>query len=111
VAVSRALFAENLFPGGLGIVQHKGDELDERLLFLVAGGIGLADRSACANRTSATSQGEEVALKDNAKNKEDNDSAKAEMDAAGTEASAAFTSPIFYIVAAATGRPTHGSFL
>ena len=46
VAVGNTLLRQDLAPGVLGVVQDEGDEIDQRLFLLVAGGIGLADRGA-----------------------------------------------------------------
>src|ERR1700693_3106229 len=51
--VGHTLLAQNLRPGLLRVVQYEGNKLHDGLFFLVASGVGLADRGGTAPAAEA----------------------------------------------------------
>ena len=84
MAVGCSLLRQDLAPGILGVVQDKGHELHQRLLLLVARGIGLRGCGARVHGAVAH-QREKITFEDQAQNKQDDDAAQAEVNASGAK--------------------------
>jgi len=106
VAVGHSLLWQDLAPGVLRVVQDKSHELHQRLLLLVAGGIGLRNGRARVHGAVAY-QREKITFEDQAQNKQNDDAAQAEVNASGAKAASAFGAAVFYVVTAATWGPAH----
>jgi hypothetical protein len=104
------LLREDLRPGVLRIIQDKRDELNQRFLRCVSGGIGLAD--CCWSGTASTSseQGEKILLEDEAKYQQDERAADADVHPAELESSATsgVVAAIFDVFTLTTWCPAHG---
>jgi hypothetical protein len=97
---------QQTLPGGLGVVEHEGDELHLLVLFGRArDGPGGARG---AGRTVTAQQGEEVLLEDQAEDEQDGRAAESDPHAAPTEPAAA-PAAILEIAAGPTRCPPHES--
>ena len=96
-------------PGGLGRVQHEGDELGEAVLVgLCGGGEGLSPRGARRHAAAGAHQLEEVPLKDDAQHQQQQHAADTEPGPATTESRPArLAAHIFDVASVPPRAPAH----
>src|SRR5450755_1189049 len=112
MAVLDTLRGQNLRPRLLGVIEHEGDELHQRLFGLVAPCVGTTDLRGWVGTAAHACQRQKISLKYQAQHQQDKKAADPDVDSAKIETSAtaaiaAVVSAVFQVVATSAGCPAH----
>src|SRR4029077_6785809 len=100
VAGGNSLGGPNLAPGGLGVIQDKGNKLDHGLLLLVPCMVRLAGRGAGGGHGITCQQGQKIAFENQTQDEQAPHAAQPQVYAAYLKpaTAAAFVAAIFNVV-------------
>ena len=113
MSVRHALLAEDLSPGVLRVVEDEGHKLHQRLLCLIASSVRSANLSGCTCAPYANKR-QEISLKDQAKNQQDQKTTDPDMHSAEIKSAATtarLVSIVFNVAALSARCPSHLFFL
>ena len=105
------IVGDDFGPGGLDIVENERDELDFALFRGALLGSGWRALRGFRSGGTAEERRKQVAFKNKTEDQKDQDSADADVNAAGEASAAAAGAVVFYVVADSAGCPTHENLL